>query len=371
MKSIPEQQRDRESLVHFFSQIAQTKLEDLTRLNLGEINFALAEPLFSQMKSFCSAASKYQWDNFPVSLVLDNPPPGGGQPLGSDLTNLGNIINQIRTFSVLAPNPMEQRNRLLAQLESFWARAYSGLAPMIAYQTATDTSLKTMVESEIAAMRLTMTNELNKVHSMVASDIEKARSNLASANQEFETAKVNLKQQQEDVSRVLQSVQAAAKEVGATQEAIHFDRLARSYFWVSMIWLLFAALFGTGAFVYAVFHLPNVAAPDLPTFAKLIVPRLIVVSLLLTGLFFCLRNFSAVSHNQVVNRHRQTALSTFKTFVSSTNDNHVKNAVLLQATRAIFLPQPSGYLKGETESPQISQITEVVKEMAGTGVKPG
>jgi hypothetical protein len=99
-----------------------------------------------------------------------------------------------------------------------------------------------------------------------------------------------------------------------------------------------------------------------------LVPRLLRITLLLTALVFCLKNFSAMSHNYVVNRHRQTALTTFKTFVSSTDDPQVKNTVLVQATQAIFSPQPSAYLKGDSETPQVTPVYEIAKSVSG---KPG
>jgi hypothetical protein len=94
-------------------------------------------------------------------------------------------------------------------------------------------------------------------------------------------------------------------------------------------------------------------------------PRLITVTLLSTALIFCIRNFSAMMHNLIVNRHRQTALTTFKTFVNSTDDLGTRNAVLVQSTQAIFAPQPSGYLKADTEMPQMNQVTEIVRGVTG------
>jgi hypothetical protein len=70
-------------------------------------------------------------------------------------------------------------------------------------------------------------------------------------------------------------------------------------------------------------------------------------------------------HNSIVNRHRETALTTFATFVGSTDDPATKNAVLIQSTQAIFSPQPSGYLRMDTEVPQMNQVTEIVRGIAG------
>jgi hypothetical protein len=155
----------------------------------------------------------------------------------------------------------------------------------------------------------------------------------------------------------------AAARLGVTQEAIHFSRLAERYFWSSIFWLGFAVGFGLLTYIYAVTHLTQSPSGDVAALARFMIPRLVVISLFLTGLLFCLRNFGACSHNQTVNRHKATALSTFQTFVSGAGgDADTKNAVLLQATRAIFLPQPSGFLKGEADAPQFSQVTEVVRD---------
>jgi len=37
----------------------------------------------------------------------------------------------------------------------------------------------------------------------------------------------------------------------------------------------------------------------------------------------------------------------------------------VQSTQAIFAPQPSGYLKSETEMPQVNQVTEIVRGITG------
>jgi hypothetical protein len=74
-----------------------------------------------------------------------------------------------------------------------------------------------------------------------------------------------------------------------------------------------------------------------------------------------LKNFSAMSHNRIINQHRAAALSTFQTFVTGTADAQIKSAILLQASQAIFSHQASGYLKGESDTPQVTPIQEIFK----------
>jgi hypothetical protein len=72
------------------------------------------------------------------------------------------------------------------------------------------------------------------------------------------------------------------------------------------------------------------------------------------------KNFTASVHNFVVNRHRRNALASFQTFVEGASKPEIKDAVLIQATHAIFMPQDSGYAKGEIPNPT-SQIVEVFR----------
>jgi hypothetical protein len=77
------------------------------------------------------------------------------------------------------------------------------------------------------------------------------------------------------------------------------------------------------------------------------------------------RNYAASRHNLVVNRHRQNALSSFETFVKGAGDQQTKDAVLLQATQSIFVPQDSGFIRGESTPQPGSQIIEILRGIGG------
>jgi hypothetical protein len=139
----------------------------------------------------------------------------------------------------------------------------------------------------------------------------------------------------------------------------------------SLWWMISAAALAAGTIGYATYSFGyqlHEAAQSAPT-AKLVtlaVARVIVISILSTAILFCVRNYSAARHNFVINRHRQNALSTFETFVKASRDDQTKDAVLLQATRSIFTPQVSGYLKTETEAPSPNQIIEIMRNLTSS-----
>ena len=76
------------------------------------------------------------------------------------------------------------------------------------------------------------------------------------------------------------------------------------------------------------------------------------------------RNYRAQAHNYIVNKNKQNALSTFETFVKASDNDEIKNAVLLQTTKAIFSNSPSGYLKNESDDDSPTQIIEIVKDVS-------
>lgn len=106
-------------------------------------------------------------------------------------------------------------------------------------------------------------------------------------------------------------------------------------------------------------HVSNVVAIEMA------LSKVIVVSLLTYALVTCVRNFSSARHNVLVNRHRMNALSSYETFAAATDDRETRTQVLLEATKAVFSPQPTGLLKQEPEPSHGAQIIEIIKTAGG------
>ena len=85
---------------------------------------------------------------------------------------------------------------------------------------------------------------------------------------------------------------------------------------------------------------------------------------ILNYLITCGKNYRAQAHNYIINKNKQNALSTFETFVKATNNEEIRNAVLLQTTKAIFSNPKSGYLKEDGSDDEPTQIIEIVKDMS-------
>ena len=97
--------------------------------------------------------------------------------------------------------------------------------------------------------------------------------------------------------------------------------------------------------------------------------KLIILTLLLTAATWCGRTYKALKHLAVVNRHRSLSLKTLNAFSAAAGDELTKNAVLLEATRAIFSAGATGYIDakdGQDDSSSL-RIVEIAK---GLGTRP-
>lgn len=194
----------------------------------------------------------------------------------------------------------------------------------------------------------------------------------------------------EDRSRAFEALQekieveaAHAREILATKIIAHHSSLfaaeAKQHRWVARGWLVatMCATVVTACFAvrsYAEFASSLQAAAEASNadmFNRLqlaaayrAVSKLVVLSILGSFTVWLSRLYRASKHNDVINQHRHIALASFEAFAIATEkDPAVKHAVLLQASGAIFAPQPTGYGDASTDSPAIQQaVLEVVRK---------
>lgn len=89
--------------------------------------------------------------------------------------------------------------------------------------------------------------------------------------------------------------------------------------------------------------------------------KVLILSILSSAAAFAAKNYFAARHNAVVNEHRSNALATFKTLYTATEDPNIKDAVLLETTRAIYSAQGTGYSKAGEGSQQ--PIIEIARSL--------
>lgn len=298
-----------------------------------ELSFESGLPVFQRTLGLFRDLSQCNLENVPFEML---------QQLTTYAQQALGQFEQIQKFSVEQnpSNPKQVRDTLISQQRDQWNGYYNAITPHIAYSVRRGTDFDTLEREARGALAL-----VKQISTDARTDKDKIIA---------------------DMQGALEKVRQAAAEAGVAQHAFHFKQEADSYSKQSFVWLGSTILLGLGTVTYALYSLGyqlHEVALSAPTGRLLAVAlsRLIAISILSTGIVFCARNYFAIRHNFVINRHRQNALSTFETFVKAARDDQTKDAVLVQATRSIFAPQTSGYLKGESEPPQPNQIIEIIR----------
>lgn len=323
----------REKLEKTLAWFKECDLEALKRDELGEkLSFEQAMPFIERVVTFYRKLLDCNLAELPVVTM--------NQISGTGATTI-DILGKIGSFDPeKAQTPFPERAQLIEQIRERWEADYPAVAPVLAYATKSSADFQRL-ERE-ARGTLSELGESKRQFKEAADDI---LGNMQSA---------------------LGQVQDAAKKAGVAQHATHFNDEADLSKKIAIGWLLAGVTFGCGAAAYVVWHVePALSTLTNPTAMQLIqaaIPRLLIVFILTFGMIWSAKNFTSSAHNYVVNRHRRNALASFQTFVEGASKPDVKDAVLMQATHAIFTPQDSGFAKGEVPNPA-SQVVEVFRGM--------
>lgn len=343
MATLEQENEKRQELGKVLADLAEIKPEDLVRDDdLGrELNFAAGQPYFTRTLRLFRDLRESNLDTVPFNAL-------------NQLTNIArqalSQFKQVQQFSLQQhpQNPGEVRDGVINQIRDSYDNYFQQAAPIIAYSVRKGTDfeqLENNARETLAHLKSIVTEQ------------EKSRVAMLS-----------------EVEGTLEKIRRAAQEVGVAQHATHFKEqaddhkvAANRWLWTTAILGAMSLAFAIGSFLYYLSILSTLTASQA---IQLAVGKLIIFSVLFSGVFWTARIYRAHRHNYVVNKHRQNALSTFETFAKAANDDQTKSAVLIQATQCIFSLQHTGYLSQESDSTSgYPQVLEIVRGIAGTQQK--
>ena len=90
--------------------------------------------------------------------------------------------------------------------------------------------------------------------------------------------------------------------------------------------------------------------------------KMVVLAMLLTGTIWCGRNYRALKHLATINNHRAISILTLQAFSNAAAQTQTKDAVLMEATRAVFGNVPTGFI-GQTSSDSDLKVIEVARNI--------
>lgn len=317
----------------YFIQIKQIEPQSLIReAELGPISFAPYFNDFLRVINFFKRLS---------SLDINSLPSYQLSTIKERILPFIDTINTIKNFKVDINNGVPQRDTLANNLISSYQSSYDQLSPIISYCEKEGTDYQ--------ALQLQVNQTVENIN--------------LKYKEIFETFEVKTA----ELNKILDAVKKAAHEVGITQHTVNFEEASKKYQALSKYWMW--SIISTGLIIILlslyIFNLPIEIEANDPyasyRFIQAAVARFTALFTLILLLFWEVRNYNAAQHNYTINQNKQNALSTFETFVSAARDEEIKNAVLMQTTKAIFSNLPSGYLKNESGDDGSSQIIEIAR----------
>ncbi|MEZ4399951.1 MAG: hypothetical protein R3B06_08025 [Kofleriaceae bacterium] len=293
--------------------------DSLKRPDLGEhLSFTKAEPLLRillELYNQIPSADLAQLSKSAITKVKD--------AANADYT----IVEQIEKFSVEQGNPKAARDALITQLDQAYDRAFEGTKDAISYFARKSIDFGTLDR------QLRSAQQANK--DLMAAQLAQS-----------EEAK-------NEVLRILDDVRKAAAEQGVSQQAIHFRGQADRHAELAGLWLgrtvKCAVAFGLLAVASAILLALGLAeANNATSLIQFLAAKVLLFGTMGYAVSVCASNFSAHAHNEIVNRHRQNSLATFKSLADAASSSVDRDVVLAKAADSIFTPATSGFQKGES-----------------------
>ena len=195
----------------------------------------------------------------------------------------------------------------------------------------------------------------------ISDNIAALNSAVAQAEELLHVAKTTVEGKVEEIDGIISAARDAAASVGVATFTQEFDTEATDLKDRSTKWLratgAFAVLTIGAAILF--YHWPEVS-PDAGAWETLrnVVSKGAIIAVLFTGTVWCGRIYRALMHQATINRHRALSLKTFQAFVAATDDDRIKDSVLMAATRTVFGRVPTG-LVNDNGSGQESEVNFV------------
>jgi len=293
-----------------------------------DINFEDAVPHFQQMLDLYKDLNSRDISRLTIQQL---------QQINTASERVLALIRRVKDFELNQNTPGDVCRSLIEQVATAYDDVMNPLLLPLAF-TATQATDYSRIEREAKGYHATMkkeAKELSEYMQVVRTDADNA----------------------------LTAVKEQAAEAGVSANAQIFiidaekhQKVAGNWQIATIVIASFTLLAAIAALVTAFLYQP----PNTASAIQYIVAKLLVLSTLSFGVFWCARNYKAHKHNQTLNKHRANALATFSAFVEGTSEMRVKDAILLQAAQAAFSGRPTGFDGPDKESQTINPVVEIL-----------
>lgn len=190
-------------------------------------------------------------------------------------------------------------------------------------------------------------------------DENKGIAALKTAKDEAESSLLAIEKKKDEMDAIISSARNAATDMTVKTFTHEFDSEAVALKRQSVKWLSATVVFAILTILAAVWYWPTVSSNEgTLELLRNLIGKSVVIAVLFTGTVWCGRIYRALMHQSTTNRHRALSLKTFQAFVAVTNDDRIKDSVLMAAARTIFGRATTGLVSenGSEREPEVNFV---------------
>lgn len=323
-----------ENLVSLIDSCVELEIDELIYdKDWGSINFEKAKPDLEKLFALCSHLKVLPLNQLPDDVAVHIHQQG--EPIRK-------TVEEIRNFTIEQQNPSALRDNLVGQVKAHTDQLYKAAhiyVPYLAYQKG----------------------EIQR-------NIQDLTRSVDTAKKLLEDSKRTADEKKIEVEEIIRAARDASASVGVAHFTGDFEQEHSNLENSGKKWLAATVISATVTLGFGVYFLG--AQPDLSSIAQTIqyvTTKLIILGVLLTATIWCGNIYKAIKHLSTVNKFKANSLKTFQAFVKAAGDDAVRDAVLIETTRAIFNESTTGYIDSESKSnDRNTKVVEVVKNVTQT-----
>jgi hypothetical protein len=272
-------------------------------------------------------------------LPIEYLPSNALATIKNELVSIIAIFNKINQFTVESPNPGQQRNEFVRDIQAHSELFYNQTAqwvPFLAYQKGD-----------------------------VARNIEALSQSIKQAEHLLENTKMEISKKENEIGEIIVKAREASAAVGAAVFTQDFKKESENLKKGSRNWLIAAGGLALATLVIAglMWYYAEPGLDRGQLFQKL-GTKLAILVILITSTIWCGKIYKALMHLSTINGHRALSIQTLQAFVGAVENVQLKDAVVLEASRAIFGNVPTGYIDASnTSSDGDIKLFEIVKNL--------
>lgn len=309
--------------------IAYDKDKLIKRQEWGTISLEDARSDFDRIYDIVNYLSVLPLENLTINALV---------AIKDQIKNINALFSSINKFSIESGNPAEQKNSFISQVQGQADSLYTQASPWIPFLAYQKGDISRNIQSLSAAV--------------------KEAEGLITASKE------SITQKEEEIQSIIVKAREASAAAGAAVFTEDFKRESKNLQIEAIKWLkVTTGLAISTLIVSIVMWYFTEAGLDKGQLWQKLGSKFAILAVLISGTFWCGKIYKALMHQSSINKHRALSIQTLQAFAASAADPGAKDAVVLEATRAVFGNMPTGYIDNGTSSDGDIKILEIAKNI--------